>query len=124
MPKKKEMFRIPARAFMLLEEALRRYIFYARMRDGKKWNLHDLMYAWTGLGSATTYKPATDFGVMEVATEPNPGYGTWWRLTEAGARILLYWKHCNSFEAKDFEITKSPPQEIPVRFDPRRTADA
>ncbi len=69
----------------LITEALRRW----RLRsDGDHTGGQALTTAWTGLGSATTYKPAVDAGLMECATSPNPGYMTWWRLTEAGAKAV------------------------------------
>ena len=45
---------------------------------------------WTGLGSATRYKQAVASGFM-IATEPHPGYKTWWKLTARGALIVAYW---------------------------------
>lgn len=70
-------------AHWLLREALRRY---TRFGEGKP-----LTSAWTGLGSASQYKPAVSLGLMECATSPNPGYMTWWRLTERGAAIVQAW---------------------------------
>ena len=67
----------------LLREALRRY---TRFHKGEL-----LEQAWTGLGSATEYAPVVNAGYMTVATSPNPGYTTWWRLTERGASIVLAW---------------------------------
>lgn len=73
---------------LLLREALRRW----RLRPaGEHTGGQTLTTAWTGLGSATQYKPATDAGLMECATKLNPGYLTWWRLTEAGAAIVGQW---------------------------------
>ena len=67
----------------LLLEALRRYI---------NWHQGEpLTEAWTGLGSYTTYKPAVDAGLMTYATKPNPGYTTWWRLTDKGATYVQAW---------------------------------
>jgi hypothetical protein len=64
----------------LLMEAARRY---ARFHMGEP-----LTQAWTGLGSATAYKPVVDGGYMEIATSPNPGHSTWYRLTIQGAAIV------------------------------------
>jgi hypothetical protein len=74
---------ITTRQYRLLLEALRRFTRFAEGRS--------LTVAWTGLGSASAYKPALDGGLMTYATEPNPGYSTWFRLTEAGAAIVGKW---------------------------------
>jgi hypothetical protein len=72
----------------LLKEALRRW----RQRSpGDHTGGQTLTTAWTGLGSATQYKPAVNAGLMECATQLNPGYLTWWRLTEKGAAIVQKW---------------------------------
>ena len=76
------MRKIGVRQWELLSEARRRYLQFGKP-IGKT-----LTEAWTGLGSATTYKPCSDAGLMEIATTPNPGYTTWWRLTERGARVV------------------------------------
>ena len=65
----------------LLLEALRRY---TRFNNQNK----SITEAWTGLGSASCYAPAVNGGYMQVATSPNPGYITWWKLTEKGAMIV------------------------------------
>lgn len=67
----------------LLEEAKRRYLLHHADEP--------LTSAWTGLGSATEYAPVARTGYMEIATSPNPGYMTWWRLTEKGAAIVSQW---------------------------------
>ena len=69
--------------YLLLREALRRYTRFHRDEP--------LLSAWTGLGSATEYAPVVDSSYMELATQPNPRYQTWWRLTERGANIVLAW---------------------------------
>lgn len=69
----------------LLLEALRRYTRFG-IRDKES-----LTGAWTGLGSMSTYAPCLNAGLMVCATSPNPGYSTWWRLTEKGARIVQAW---------------------------------
>ncbi len=69
----------------LLKEALRRWNMGTK---GQRTGGETLTTAWTGLGSATQYKPAVDAGLMECATQLNPGYLTWWRLTEKGAAIV------------------------------------
>ncbi len=72
----------------LLREALRRW----RMRPrGEHTGGETLTTAWLGLGSKTQYGPALDAGWMNYATMPNPGYATWWRLTNAGAAIVRGW---------------------------------
>jgi hypothetical protein len=75
--------RLGSRQWRLLREALRRY---TRFHQGKP-----LTQAWTGLGSATTYKPAVDGGYMEMVHEPNPRCLCWWRLTEKGAALVQAW---------------------------------
>ena len=65
---------------ILLLEAARRYI---RFHMGEP-----ITQAWTGLGSASAYKPVHDAGYMEPATGLNPRAATWWRLTEKGAAIV------------------------------------
>jgi len=69
----------------LLKEALRRYTRF-HQAEGKA-----LTGAWTGLGTATEYAPVVQAGYMTVATSPNPGYMTWWRLTDKGAEIVQGW---------------------------------
>ncbi len=69
-----------------LLEAARRWLSVDEVEKSK--GLRD---AWTGLGTATAYKPVTDRGLMEHATRPNPGYSTWWRLTDAGVAIVQGW---------------------------------
>ncbi len=66
----------------LLVEALRRSL---RFHPGES-----LTVAWTGLGSATQYKSVSRC-FMKIATSPNPGYSTWWKLTELGAKIVQSW---------------------------------
>jgi hypothetical protein len=69
----------------LLREALRRFTRF-HQAEGKP-----LTEAWTGLGTATEYEPVVQAGYMTVATSPNPGYMTWWRLTDKGAEIVQGW---------------------------------
>ena len=112
----KKTYKLRAGAHEALVEALRRFIFFAVLRDGMDWNLKDLTNAWTGLGPAPFYKAAQKSGLMEIATKPNPGQVTWWKLTKAGAKILLYWKETSAFEAKDYAIVRIPPREIPFEL--------
>lgn len=65
-----------------LLEALRRYSRFGKP-EGKS-----LTEAWTGLGSVSEYASCLNSGLMTYATSPNPGYTTWWRLTEKGAKIV------------------------------------
>ena len=67
----------------MLLEALRRYSRFHR--DEK------LTIAWTGLGSFSQHETVYNAGLMTYATSPNPGYMTWWRLTEKGAEIVQKW---------------------------------
>ena len=69
----------------LLKEALRRY---TRFHQGEPLTS---AHTWTGLGSETQYAPVADAGYMEIATTRNPGYSTWWKLTEKGAAIVQQW---------------------------------
>ena len=70
---------------VLLREARRRFHRY-----GCNDNIRD---AWTGLGSATHYKPVFDAGLMEPIHALHPGNSIWWKLTEKGvlAMIMLGW---------------------------------
>lgn len=68
---------------ILLREALRRY---TQFHASKK--LKDVC---TGLGTATEYKPVFDAGYMTYANGPNPGYLTWWKLTDKGLKIVQKW---------------------------------
>ena len=77
------MKRLGVRQKALLQEAARRY---TKFHQGES-----LLEAWTGLGSATEYATAAKAGLMEIATNPNPGYITWWRLTTKGAAIVEQW---------------------------------
>jgi len=74
--------RLGCRQLELLLEALRRYTRFGKP-EGKT-----LIGAWTGLGAMTTYAPCLNVGLMTYATSPNPGYSTWWRLTDKGAKIV------------------------------------
>lgn len=67
----------------ILREAARRFM---RFNDVDE-SITDM---WTGLGSASAYKPVSP-KYMVVATDPNPGYTTWWKLTSAGAEIVQNW---------------------------------
>ena len=78
-------------------EALRRY---TRFGEGKP-----LTEAWTGLGSATDYRPGD--GLMEIATSSNPGYSTWWRLTPKGAALVQTWLD-RGFTYIDIEAKRLP----------------
>jgi hypothetical protein len=69
----------------LLCEALRRYSKFSDYKDIA------LTSAWTGLGSATQYKPALDKDLMTYATTPNPGFMTWFKLTPLGAQYVQAW---------------------------------
>lgn len=95
----------------LLCEALRRFCRFAMLRDSK--TVDALTTAWTGLGSARTYRPATDAGLMECATPPlpdNPRHATWWRLTAKGANIVRPWLAAG-FTYADIEANKLPPMK-------------
>lgn len=72
----------------LLREAWRRW----KMRSMPNPN-RSLTTAWTGLGSASYYKPVLDAGLMEPVHGLDPGSTIWWRLTEKGvlAMIILGW---------------------------------
>lgn len=50
-----------------------------------------ILEAWTGLGTATDYNVIQSEGFMTVATKLNPGHDIWWKLTPAGAKIVLAW---------------------------------
>ena len=67
----------------LLLEALRRY---TRFHQGEV-----LTEAWTGSGSYSEYRPCLKAGLMDYAVEPNPGYSTWWKLTDKGAVVVQSW---------------------------------
>jgi hypothetical protein len=75
------MIMLGVRQLDLLLEALRRFSKFNDLNQS-------ITEAWTGLGSYSTYKPCADAGLMEISTSPNPGYSTWWRLTEKGAMIV------------------------------------
>jgi hypothetical protein len=63
-----------------LAEAKRRYLLFHPKEKLEK--------AWTGLGTATTYKKVMIAGLMEHAHDPNPGYLCWWKLTLKGAKVV------------------------------------
>lgn len=68
-------------AFWLLVEAFRRK---TKFHQGAA-----LCDAWTGLGTATDYKPAINYGYMtHVFPERNKKHAEWWKLTLAGAAIV------------------------------------
>ena len=96
------------RQHWLLCEALRRHT---------RFNLHDLKKslgeAWTGLGPYSQYKPVLDAGLMTYATEPHPGYMTWWRLTEQGEKIVQEWLNLG-YTYENIESDDLPPLEVVV----------
>ena len=102
------MMRIPKHRHWLLCEALRRHT---------RFNLHGtdlrkpLTEAWTGLGSYSEYRTVLDAGLMTYATRPNPGYITWWKLTESGAKIVQYWLD-QGFTYEDIEADNGPPRAV------------
>ncbi len=100
--------KLTKRKHWLLCEALRRYCRF-HLQDLRR----PLIDAWTGLGSYTQYKPALDSGLMIYATSPNPGYTTWWRLTEKGAKIVQGWLD-TGFTHADIEAGRLPPAEVPA----------
>ena len=89
--------RISKRQTGLLLEASRRWL-QADDVDRSR----GLTSAWTGLGSASGYRPATDAGLMTCATVLNPGHATWWRLTDKGAEIVRGWI-ANGLKLEHFE---------------------
>ncbi len=88
-------FAVTKKQAELLREAWRRWNLrphipaYADEIYSKK----SITRAWTGLGSATVYKPVHDAGLMEPVHELQHGTTIWWRLTEKGvlALIMLGW---------------------------------
>ena len=96
------------RQHALLVEALRRHTRFNLKVDGLGMPLTE---AWTGLGSATTYQPAVDAGLMVCATELNPGHTTWWKLTVKGALIVAFW-HGKGFDFKRIEAGELPPMDV------------
>ena len=83
--------KVTKRQHMLLNEAARRWLMGMPVK-GRDYTGKSLIEAWTGLGSATDYKPVLDAGLMVYVSGPNRGFMAWFKLTEAGAeyvRILL-----------------------------------
>lgn len=100
----------------LLIEALRRFSRFSMTQKGK--GVESLTTEWTGLGSATEYKPVLDEGLMEIATKPNPGYATWWRLTPKGAKIVKHWLgQGHTYNSIERELYPDRPRAI---FDERK----
>ena len=85
-------FQLTKRQRQLLKEAHRRWIMSTTRKPIRE--------VWTGLGSATKYKPVVDAGLMESVHGPHPGNSIWWKLTEKGvlAMILLDWTEGESHE--------------------------
>ena len=81
-------FEVTRRQANLLREAYRRWKKFGGVNDNKT-----LLQAWTGLGSASHYKPVLDAGLMEPVHGLEPGQSLWWKLTEKGvlAMIMLGW---------------------------------
>lgn len=96
-------YKLTTRQHRLLCEALRRQTRF-NMRDRK----YPLAFAWLGLGTYTTYKPAIDAGLMTYVHKPNPGHAQWWKLTEAGERIVQKWLD-SGFTHVDIEGGRFPP---------------
>lgn len=80
------MTRLGKKQLAILLEATRRYLAFQDENF-----LKPLHQAWTGLGTVTTYRSVHKAGLMTIATKPNPGYMTWWKLTSKGAAIVRRW---------------------------------
>lgn len=73
------------KVYLLLIEARDRFLQFSHSGEC-------LTDAWTGLGYASTYKPALDVELMEwVHGEPPFRCVGWLRLTETGAEIVADW---------------------------------
>jgi hypothetical protein len=102
-------YKLTSGEMFALTEALRRHLrFHDHATGGTSITKH-----WTGLGSATQYKAAVSAGLMECATELNPRYTTWWRLTEKGARIVAYWLG-QGWTAERIEQGAIPSSQVPI----------
>lgn len=108
---KKYVYNLSQKQHMFLVDALRRYECFTVRSGNGKWNLADLQKALTGLGYKTEFKPVTEAGLMVVNGKYAPRCYRWYRLTEAGAKIVLRW-HKQGYKCdseQDYCITKLPP---------------
>lgn len=104
-------YNLTVRQHWLLVEALRRFECFAKGGKRKTWAKEDVMRAWTGLGSRTDYKPAADAGLMVIHGDYPPRVDCWWRLTDAGADIVLHW-HRLGFKCDDkYLVVGDPPRK-------------
>jgi hypothetical protein len=99
-------YRLGKRAHGLLCEALRRFDRFTLR--GPPEHRKPLREAWTGLGTATAYAPATDRHLMVRLNEPNKGYTRWFSLTDEGARIVQAWLDAG-YRAEHVEADQLPP---------------
>ncbi len=99
--KKAGEFAVTEKQAVLLREAYRRWKMYSRGDD------KTILEAWTGLGSATFYKPVVDAGFMEPIHALHPGNSIWWRLTEKGvlAMTMLGWIEGGLYEGETWRKT-------------------
>lgn len=106
--------------------ALRRYECFSDRRDGKKWDLEDMMdpTSWVGLGATSVYQAAVKAGVMRHAIShdgssagPEKGVSGWWAFTPKGARIALAW-HWAGHNCGDGHQLKSTPSHKGVGYLP------
>lgn len=92
---------ITSRQHSILVEALCQF---TRFNDLNK----KLDECWTGLGSASAYRPVLDAGLMAAAAGFNPGASAWWKLTPAGAAIVQGWLNAG-YTYKEVESGQLPP---------------
>lgn len=98
---KRGEFQLTMRQKSLLREAYRRWMLPRAEKTATSGVAAKcITNAWTGLGSATEYKPVLDAGLMVQAHGPHPGHCIWWKLTEKGvlAMIMLGWIEGESHE--------------------------
>ncbi len=94
---KRGEFEVTVTQKALLREAMRRWNLRREFNEPIG---QTLLTAWTGLGSATHYKPVFDAGLMEPVHGPNKGNSIWWKLTKKGvlAIVMLGWTEGELYE--------------------------
>jgi hypothetical protein len=94
--------------FLILCEAFRRFECFSVRQSNCAWEIKAMQEQWTGLGTATVYKPAVDSLLMKRASPERRGMA-WWQLTELGANIVLAWHNAGYSFNSNHELNFQPP---------------
>lgn len=106
------MIKLRAPEYWALCEAMRRFDTYHDQQYGKTWTFRNLTQLDTGLGFPSAYDQAVWLGLMQPANAIRESRrANWYRLTEVGARIVMYWFYAGYGQRpRDYE---KPPKIVP-----------